>query len=75
MVSDGTGRVCALEAKHCLAVRDAGGRFNPQYDEADRMTFASDFIILATGQRVDVSFLGEKLSVQLKTARAADAGR
>ena len=67
--------MCALEAKHCLAVRDASGRFNPQYDEADRMAIASDFIILATGQRVDVSFLGEKLSAQLKTARAADAGR
>lgn len=69
VVTDENGRVSGLEAKRCVAVRDASGRFNPQYDEADRMVIPSDFIILATGQRVDVSFLGEKLSGQLKTAR------
>ena len=69
VVTDENGKVCGLEAKRYVAVRDASGRFNPQYDEDDRMTVASDFIVLATGQRVDISFLGEKLGGQLRTAR------
>jgi NADPH-dependent glutamate synthase beta subunit-like oxidoreductase/CO/xanthine dehydrogenase FAD-binding subunit len=69
IVTDENGRVTGLEAKRCLSVRDENGRFNPKYDEEDRMIIPSDFIILATGQRVDVSFLGDKLGAQLKTAR------
>lgn len=63
------GKVSGLEAKRCLSVRDENGRFHPTYDEDDRMVVESDFIILATGQGVDVSFLPENLSRQLKTAR------
>ena len=69
VITDTEGKVTGLEAKKCLAVRDADGRFNPTYDEADTMVVESDFIILATGQKVDVSFLGEALGAQLKTAR------
>lgn len=69
IVSDENGKVKALEAKKCLSVRDANGRFHPTYDEEDTMMVESDFIILATGQKVDVSFLGEKLGEQLKTSR------
>ncbi|MGN0747404.1 MAG: FAD-dependent oxidoreductase [Aristaeellaceae bacterium] len=80
VVTDENGRVTGLEAKRCLAVRDESGRFSPSYDEADTMVVPSDFIVLATGQRVDVSFLGEKLGAQLKTARGlidadAESGR
>ena len=80
VVTDENGRVAGLEAKRCLSVRDENGRFNPSYDEADTMVLPSDFIVLATGQRVDVSFLGEKLGAQLKTARGlidadAESGR
>lgn len=69
VMTDGEGKVIGLEAKKCLSVRDENGRFNPTYDEADIMTVESDFIILATGQKVDISFLGESLGEQLKTAR------
>lgn len=69
VVTDENGRVTGLMAKRCLSVRDESGRFNPQYDEEDTMMLPSDFIILATGQRVDVSFLGDKLGAQLKTVR------
>ncbi|MGN0970700.1 MAG: FAD-dependent oxidoreductase [Aristaeellaceae bacterium] len=80
VVTDENGRVTGLEAKRCLSVRDENGRFNPSYDEADTMVLPSDFIVLATGQRVDVSFLGEKLGSQLKTPRGlidadAESGR
>ena len=63
------GRVTGLKAMRCVSVRDESGRFNPKYDYEDTMEVASDYIILATGQRVDVSFLGDKLGAQLKTAR------
>jgi len=69
VVTDENGKVTGLEVKRCLSVRDETGRFNPTYDENDVMTVSSDFIILATGQRVDISFLGDKLAAQLKTQR------
>ncbi|MGN0371460.1 MAG: FAD binding domain-containing protein [Enterocloster sp.] len=69
VVTDENGKVTGLEAKRCLSVRDIDGRFHPVYDEEDTMVVSSDFIILATGQRVDISFLGEKLGGQLKTSR------
>lgn len=69
VLTNAAGKVSGLEAKRCLSVRDENGRFNPTYNENDTMTVESDFIILATGQKVDVSFLGEALGAQLKTAR------
>ncbi len=69
VLTDENGSVTGLDSKRCTAVRDAVGRFNPQYDEDDRKVYSSDFIILATGQAVDISFLGEKFLGQLKSAR------
>ncbi|MGN0157852.1 MAG: FAD binding domain-containing protein [Brotaphodocola sp.] len=69
VLTDAAGKVTGLETKKCLAVRDEHGRFAPEYDENDTMTVKSDFIILATGQKVDISFLGEMLGSQLKTER------
>lgn len=68
-VLEENGKVKGLLAKRCLSVRDEKGRFAPRYEEADTLELASDFIILATGQKVDIGFLGERLAVQLKTAR------
>jgi NADPH-dependent glutamate synthase beta subunit-like oxidoreductase len=69
VVTDDNGTVIGLDSKRCLSVRDANGRFNPAYDENDRITYESDFIILATGQAVDLGFLGDKFLAQLKSAR------
>ena len=68
VVYDGD-RVKGLETKACTAVRDASGRFDPQYDESDLMTIEADSIILATGQRVDLDFLGEKFKNEIQSAR------
>ncbi|WP_302327289.1 FAD-dependent oxidoreductase [Enterocloster lavalensis] len=69
IVTDENGRVAGLEAKRCLSMFDEEHRFSPVYDEADRMVLEADTIILATGQRVDLSFLGEHFGEQLKSAR------
>lgn len=70
------GKVKGLLAKRCVSVRDEKGRFAPVYKEEDTMEMTSDFIILATGQKVDLNFLGESLAAQMKTARGLiDADR
>ncbi|MDR0585051.1 MAG: FAD binding domain-containing protein [Treponema sp.] len=63
------GRVSGLEAKKCLSVFDKEGRFSPVYDEKDITVINSGYIILATGQRVDLEFLGDKLAGQIKSPR------
>ncbi len=69
VLTDENGKVNGFDAKRCLSVRDASGRFNPQYDEAERWHIDCDYVLLATGQAVDISFLGENFLGQLKSAR------
>ena len=69
VLSSEDGKVTGLEAKRCTAVFDEAGHFHPVYDEEDRQVFASDCIILATGQKVDLDFLGEKYKEELASAR------
>jgi CO/xanthine dehydrogenase FAD-binding subunit len=69
VVTDDNGKVIGLDSKRCLSVRDADGRLSPDYDENDRVTYESDFILLATGQAVDLGFLGDRFLAQLKSAR------
>lgn len=69
VVTDSEGRACGLKAKKCVSVYDENHRFAPVYDESETMVIDADTIILATGQRVDVSFLGDSFGAQLKSAR------
>lgn len=54
-----------MELKACTALRDETGRFAPSYDENEKMTVDADSILLATGQRVDLSFLENELELAL----------
>lgn len=63
------GKVVGLETKKCVSVFDENHRFSPVYDEADKTVIDADTIILATGQRVDLEFLGEKFGAEIKSAR------
>ena len=69
VITDDKGSVIGFDAKRCTSVRDANGRFSPVYDENERWKIDCDYIILATGQAVDISFLGDKFLGQLKSAR------
>ena len=69
VITDDKGQVIGFDAKRCTSVRDSNGRFNPVYDEDERWKIDCDYIILATGQAVDISFLGDKFLEQLKSAR------
>ncbi len=52
----GNGTVDGIELKKCTAVFDAGGRFNPSYDETKLSTVKADQIIVAIGQSLDREF-------------------
>jgi NADPH-dependent glutamate synthase beta subunit-like oxidoreductase len=68
-VVEESGVVKGLEIKRCLSPWDETGRFNPQYDENDKQVVPAQNVLMATGQGVDTSFLGEKYTVQLNRGR------
>ncbi len=49
--------VRGLELKRCTAVFDSEGRFRPQFDENDNATIVADDVIIAIGQRGDLTCL------------------
>ena len=68
VISAEDGSITGLESMNCVSVRDENGRFSPTYGDETRV-FTSDCIILATGQKVDIDFLGDKYKEELKNAR------
>ena len=68
-ILDDNGKVIGLETKRCVSVFDENGRFNPVYDEDDKQIIDADTIILATGQRVDLSFLGDRFAAEIGSER------
>lgn len=59
-------KAVGMELKRCTTVRDEKGRFNPQYDENEKTVVYADSILMAIGQKVDLSFLGEKYDLSLQ---------
>ena len=49
---DEAGNVKGIAFKKCTQVKDADGRFNPQYDENDIMTIECKHVVLAVGQTI-----------------------
>jgi len=62
-------KVVGMETNRCVSLRDENHRFNPKYDNSDLRLLKADSIILATGQRVDLDFLGDKFKDEIKSAR------
>ncbi|MDR1766214.1 MAG: FAD binding domain-containing protein [Lachnospiraceae bacterium] len=59
------GSIKGMELKKCTGVYDENHRFNPQYDENDKIIVQAGTILMAIGQLVDLSFLDEKYQLQL----------
>lgn len=59
-------KVTGMELKRCTSVKDESGRFNPQYDDNDKTVVYADSILMAVGQKVDLSFLGDKYDLALQ---------
>lgn len=46
------GKVTGIVFKKCTSVKDAEGRFKPQYDEKDTMTIPCSNVLLSAGQTI-----------------------
>jgi NADPH-dependent glutamate synthase beta subunit-like oxidoreductase/coenzyme F420-reducing hydrogenase delta subunit len=53
----GNGAVAGIELKRCVRVFDDSGRFSPAFDEGDTRSIPADAIVLAIGQRGDLTCL------------------
>jgi len=58
------GKVIGVCFKRCTEVFDAEGRFNPSYSEDETTSSSADTVIVAIGQAAELSFLGEKSSIE-----------
>ena len=59
-------QVTGMELMRCTSVKDENGRFNPQYDREETLRVSADSILMAAGQKVDLSFLGDKYGLALE---------
>jgi NADPH-dependent glutamate synthase beta subunit-like oxidoreductase len=64
-VLEENGVVKGMELKRCVSPWDETGAFNPQYDENEKTVIRAENILMAVGQRVDLSFLSEGFQLQL----------
>jgi NADPH-dependent glutamate synthase beta subunit-like oxidoreductase/CO/xanthine dehydrogenase FAD-binding subunit len=64
-VVEENGVVKGMQLKRCTSVFDEKGAFNPAYDECEIKVIEAENIMLATGQKVDLSYFGEKYEIQL----------
>jgi NADPH-dependent glutamate synthase beta subunit-like oxidoreductase/NAD-dependent dihydropyrimidine dehydrogenase PreA subunit len=55
------GKVTGVELKACLSAFDEQGNFSPSYDENSTCDVPADTVILAIGQRTDLSFADKKV--------------
>jgi ferredoxin len=59
IVRDGRGAIMGVVFRRCLRVYDADRRFNPVFEDGERMTVGCDTVLIAAGQSPDLSFLGD----------------
>ncbi|MDR1509284.1 MAG: FAD binding domain-containing protein [Synergistaceae bacterium] len=64
-VLDENGTVKGMRLKRCVSVLDEHGSFSPRYDENEKTTVYAENILMAVGQKADLSFLDEKYQMQL----------
>ncbi len=57
---DKSNRFSGIEFKTCTAVFDENGRFSPEYDEDACQSFFGDTVIIAIGQRAELSGIKEQ---------------
>lgn len=62
-------KVSGITFKHCPRVLDDAGRFAPVYEEDNLMTLDADVILMAIGQRADLSFLDGSYQVETERGR------
>ena len=74
-VVEENGKVKGLELKRCINTVDETGAFNPQYDENEKVIVNAANILMAVGQRVDLSFLDDKYQLELNRRGLIDVDK
>lgn len=64
-VIEENGVVKGMQLKRCVSAWDETGAFNPQYEVCETLNVKAQNILMAVGQRVDLSFLDDKYQMQL----------
>ena len=64
------GKVTGVVLKKCTSVKDADGKFNPQYDENDTQIIECDRIYLSIGQSFEWGNLIDGEAVELGRGNA-----
>lgn len=67
------GKVTGIVLKKCTSVKDAEGRFNPQYDENETITVSCKHVFLSVGQSIVWGNLLEGTKVELGRGNGAVA--
>lgn len=57
--------IVGLVLKRCTSVFDEQGHFSPAYDESQTSKLLGTSILMAVGQKTDLSFLGEELELKV----------
>ena len=52
-ILDNNGKICGVEFKRCLSLRDENGKFAPKYDDSDCITVPCENVIVSIGQCAD----------------------
>lgn len=60
------GRVTGVEFIKCLSVFDEEGRFSPKFDEGQKLTIETGYVVESIGQGADISYIPEKIRKQLE---------
>lgn len=60
-------KITGMELRRCVSVFDGKCRFAPQYDEDEKVMVEADSVLMAVGQEIDLSFLGEKYDLALSS--------
>ena len=67
------GKAVSVIFKTCTQVKDADGRFNPQYDEENTIELKADYVLAAIGQSIEWGSLLEGSKVELNRNQTAKA--
>ena len=67
------GHVTGVVFKKCTSVKDADGRFNPQYDENDTITIPCTNVLLSIGQSIEWGNLLDGTKVEFNRNMTAKA--
>lgn len=68
------GKVCGVLFRHCSRVLDSQGRFDPVYEEDITLRLDADIIMMAIGQKADLSFLEGAYEVETERGRIKACG-